>query len=88
MSDTTPSWRSSSTSRAASSEQFRRRHSVDIAAQCISRLDFEDCVIYMLDDTESHWIQKVAYGPKNINYRDIHKPVTLHFEGIVGAVGP
>ena|GEM_PF-452849 len=60
----------------------------DIAAQCISRLDFEDCVIYMLDDTESHWIQKAAYGPKNINYRDIHKPVTLGIsEGIVGAVG-
>lgn len=60
----------------------------DIAAQCISRLDFEDCVIYMLDDTESHWIQKAAYGPKNIDYRDIHKPVTLGIsEGIVGAVG-
>ena len=60
----------------------------DIAAQCISRLDFEDCVIYMLDDTESHWIQKAAYGPKNIDYRDIHEPVTLGIsEGIVGAVG-
>jgi signal transduction histidine kinase/CheY-like chemotaxis protein len=60
----------------------------DIAAQCISRLDFEDCVIYMLDDTESHWIQKAAYGPKNIDYREIHEPVTLGIsEGIVGAVG-
>ena len=60
----------------------------DIAAQCISRLDFEDCVIYMLDEQNNQWIQKAAYGPKNINYRQIHEPVTLGLtEGIVGAVG-
>ena len=60
----------------------------DIAAQCISRLNFEDCVIYMLDEANNQWIQKAAYGPKNIDYRDIHEPVTLRItEGIVGAVG-
>ena len=37
-------------------------------------LDFEDCVIYMLDEQNNQWIQKAAYGPKNINYRQIHEP--------------
>ena len=60
----------------------------DIAAQCISRLEFEDCVIYMLDEEKNLWIQKAAYGPKNIDYREIHEPVVLGItEGIVGAVG-
>jgi signal transduction histidine kinase/CheY-like chemotaxis protein len=60
----------------------------DIAAQCISRLDFEDCVIYMLDEDNNQWIQKAAYGLKDIDYREIHKPVVLGIsEGIVGDVG-
>lgn len=60
----------------------------DIAAQCISRLDFEDCAIYMLDKDNNQWVQKAAYGPKNTGYRDIKNPSILGIsEGIVGAVG-
>jgi signal transduction histidine kinase/CheY-like chemotaxis protein len=60
----------------------------DIAKSCIDRLGLEDCVIYLKDPMREVWIQKAAYGPKNINYRDIHEPIELPFDkGIVGRVG-
>ncbi len=60
----------------------------DIASQCIQQLGFEDCVIYLLDEDRQIWLQKAAYGPKNIDYRAIHKPIELPFDhGVVGAVG-
>ena len=34
------------------------------------------------------WVQKAAYGPKNVDYRAIHEPIDLGFgQGIVGRVG-
>ena len=36
----------------------------DVARQCISKLNFEDCVIYIKDDTTNTLIQKAAWGPK------------------------
>lgn len=60
----------------------------DIASQCIQPLGFEDCVIYLLDEDRQVWLQKAAYGPKNIDYRAIHNPIEIPFnQGVVGAVG-
>jgi signal transduction histidine kinase/CheY-like chemotaxis protein len=60
----------------------------DIASSCIHKLGLEDCVIYLKDPVREVWVQKAAYGPKNIDYRAIHEPMELRFgEGIVGRVG-
>ncbi|HET9276551.1 MAG TPA: hypothetical protein VFN95_00145, partial [Flavitalea sp.] len=37
----------------------------DVTKNCISRLKFVDCVIYMVDETRNMLVQKAAYGPKN-----------------------
>ena len=58
-----------------------------LAKDCISRLDFEDCVIYMIDNTQNVLVQKAAYGPKNPIDFDIHNPITIPLgNGIVGSV--
>jgi signal transduction histidine kinase/CheY-like chemotaxis protein len=60
----------------------------DIAASCIEQLGLEDCVIYLKDARRQVWVQKAAFGPKNIDYRAIHEPIDLGFgQGIVGRVG-
>ena len=60
----------------------------DIAASCIEQLGLEDCVIYLKDARRKVWVQKAAYGPKNVDYRAIHEPIDLGFgQGIVGRVG-
>ena len=60
----------------------------DIAASCIEQLGLEDCVIYLKDARRQVWVQKAAYGPKNVDYRAIHEPIDLAFgQGIVGRVG-
>ncbi|HRF17599.1 MAG TPA: hypothetical protein PK977_05500, partial [Chitinophagaceae bacterium] len=37
----------------------------DISRNCISRLGFEDCVIYLADEEKKILVQKAAYGPKS-----------------------
>lgn len=60
----------------------------DIASSCIEKMGLEDCVIYLRDDDKGVWVQKAAYGPKNVNYRAIHEPMELRMQqGIVGRVG-
>ena len=60
----------------------------DIAASCIEKMGLEDCVIYLRDEDKGVWVQKAAYGPKNVDYRAIHEPMELAFgQGIVGRVG-
>ena len=60
----------------------------DIAASCIEKLGLEDCVIYLKHEVRPVWVQKAAYGPKNIDYRGIHEPIDVPFgKGIVGRVG-
>lgn len=60
----------------------------DIAQGCIDRLGLEDCVIYLKDPIKNTWVQKAAYGPKNLDYRAIHEPIELPLgKGIVGRVG-
>ncbi|MEC8401323.1 MAG: ATP-binding protein [Bacteroidota bacterium] len=60
----------------------------DIASSCIEKIGLEDCVIYLRDHDQKVWVQKAAYGPKNVDYRAIHEPMELAFgQGIVGRVG-
>ena len=59
----------------------------DVVRNCISRLDFVDCVIYWLDQERSVLIQKAAYGPKNPEADLILQPIEIALgTGIVGTV--
>ena len=59
----------------------------DLAKNCISRLGFEDCVIYTLAENGNDLIQKAAYGPKNPIDLDIFNPIIIPLgQGIVGSV--
>tara|TARA_B110000093_G_C12971823_1_gene412994 strand:- start:2720 stop:5218 length:2499 start_codon:yes stop_codon:yes gene_type:complete len=53
----------------------------------ISKIYLEDCVIYLVDFDKNVLIQKAAYGPKNIDYREIHNPIEIPIgKGVVGTV--
>ncbi|HMO62758.1 MAG TPA: histidine kinase [Ferruginibacter sp.] len=59
----------------------------DVAKNCISRLHFDDCVIYLLDKQRNVLVQQAAYGPKNPVAFDIKAPIEIPVgKGIVGAV--
>ena len=59
----------------------------DVAKNCISKLNFEDCVIYLVNADRNVLIQKAAYGPKNPVDFTIHEPIEIPVgKGIVGAV--
>lgn len=59
----------------------------DIAKNCIGRLGFEDCVIYLTDHTRNVLVQKAAYGPKNPERFEIKSPIEIEMgKGIVGYV--
>ena len=59
----------------------------DITANCISQLELEDCVIYLLDEKSMHLKQRAAYGHKDQGQRKILEPITIPLgEGIVGNV--
>jgi len=59
----------------------------DVAKNCISRLKFEDCVIYLRDEDRNVLVQKAAYGPKNPVDFTIHEPIEIPIgAGITGAV--
>ncbi len=58
----------------------------DVAKNCISKLGFEDCVIYLKDDSQS-LIQKAAWGPKTTSEDKIVNPIKIPIgKGIVGTV--
>ena len=58
-----------------------------IAENVISTLNLEDCVIYIVDPKKNNLVQKAAYGPKNIDYKRIYKPIEIPIgKGIVGHV--
>jgi len=58
----------------------------DIARNCISQLELEDCVVYLVDEKKNVLIQKAAYGPKNPKEHDIINPIEIGMgKGIVGA---
>ncbi len=59
----------------------------DLAKNCISKLGFVDCVVYLLNETGDTMLQKAAYGPKNPKDLEIHAPVDRPLgTGIVGHV--
>lgn len=59
----------------------------DVARNCISRLNFEDCVIYLKDDHRDVLIQKAAWGPKTTEENKIINPLEIVWgKGIVGSV--
>jgi len=59
----------------------------DLAKNCISRLGFEDCVIYFVDESGLFLKQKAAYGPKNPRQFEIADPITIPIgQGITGSV--
>ena len=59
----------------------------DIAKNCISRLDFEDCVIYLIDEKRQVLVQKAAWGPKMERDFTIYNPIEIPIgKGIVGTV--
>lgn len=59
----------------------------DVTRNCISRLHFEDCVIYIIDEDENVLIQKAAWGPKITHENKIVNPLKLPLgTGICGCV--
>ena len=57
----------------------------DIARNCISQLQFQDCVVYLLDEQTNKLVQKAAYGPKNPKEHEIVNPIEIEMGlGIVG----
>lgn len=71
---------------------FYGRNSVDeilwdVCRNCISRLGFEDAVVYLLDENRNVLVQKAAYGPKNPKDFEISHPLEIPVgKGIVGTV--
>ena len=60
----------------------------DLAKNCISRLNFVDCVIYKIDYRRRVLVQKAAYGPKNPRRYEIFEPIQIELgKGITGTVG-
>jgi two-component system, LytTR family, sensor kinase len=59
----------------------------DVARNCIARLGFEDCVIYLRDLDRDILVQKAAWGPKTTPENKIVNPIEIPMgRGIVGAV--
>jgi putative methionine-R-sulfoxide reductase with GAF domain/ligand-binding sensor domain-containing protein len=59
----------------------------DVTKNCISKLGFEDCVIYLADEERKILIQKSAWGPKTTEEKKIMNPIKIPFgKGIVGSV--
>jgi LytS/YehU family sensor histidine kinase len=59
----------------------------DVAKNCISKLDLEECVIYLLDPTRNVLVQTAAHGPKNPDSHTILQPIEIPMgQGITGTV--
>ncbi len=59
----------------------------DIARNCVSRLSFEDCVIYLVDKERKVLVQTAAYGNKNPSGTEIYNLIEIPIgKGIVGTV--
>ncbi|MBP6185817.1 MAG: histidine kinase [Saprospiraceae bacterium] len=57
----------------------------DLARNCISKLGFVDCVIYLVDASGDNLIQKAALGSKNPGRFEILNPIEVPLgEGITG----
>ncbi|MGZ5247933.1 MAG: sensor histidine kinase, partial [Flavitalea sp.] len=59
----------------------------DVARNCISKLGFEDCVIYLKDEKRNVLVQQAAWGPKTTDENKILNPIEIPLgKGIVGSV--
>jgi LytS/YehU family sensor histidine kinase len=59
----------------------------DVAKNCIRKLHFHDCIIYLYDDKKEFLIQKAAIGPKYAGDDQIDNPIVIpKGQGITGAV--
>ena len=59
----------------------------DVTKNCISRLHFEDCVVYLYNPERNVLVQKAAFGPKNPQQFEILNPLEIAVgSGIVGYV--
>lgn len=59
----------------------------DVARNCIGRLQFEDCVIYLVDEKKKLLVQKAAHGPKSPSEFTIIEPIEIPLgKGITGSV--
>ena len=59
----------------------------DIAHNCISQLQLEDCVVYLMDEKKNRLVQSAAYGDKNPKGHEIINPIEIDpGKGIVGTV--
>jgi ligand-binding sensor domain-containing protein/putative methionine-R-sulfoxide reductase with GAF domain len=59
----------------------------EVARNCIGRLHFEDCVIYLVDEQRRVLVQKAAHGPKSPKTYEIADPIDIPIgKGIVGSV--
>jgi putative methionine-R-sulfoxide reductase with GAF domain len=59
----------------------------DLAKNCIAKLGFVDCVIYIINTHQNVLEQKAAYGPKSPKDKSLYNPVTISLgHGITGTV--
>lgn len=59
----------------------------DLVQNCIARLRFEDCVVYLLDNERQVLVQMAAHGPKSPRGEGISQPIDIPLgKGITGAV--
>lgn len=59
----------------------------DILENCVSKLQLEDCVLYLVDDKRQVLQQEAAFGDKKQDAFEIHKPKDIPIgKGIVGSV--
>lgn len=59
----------------------------DVARNCIGRLMFEDCVIYLVDEQRKVLVQKAAHGPKSPRKYEMAEPIDIPLgKGITGMV--
>ena len=59
----------------------------DLAKNCIAKLGFVDCVVYLIDYENGHLLQKSAFGPKSLREEEIQNPIRIAVgEGISGSV--
>ncbi len=59
----------------------------DVAKNCIAKMGFEDCVIYLVNKEKKVLVQKAAWGPKTTEENKIINPIEIPLtKGIVGSV--
>jgi len=60
---------------------------LDVTKNCISKLNLEDCVVYLIDESKKNLIQAAAFGNKNNAEQKIVSPIIISIgDGIVGHV--